>query len=303
MRGSRRASSVVGNLRSFASGDRDAVVDLSRRAIGRLELQVGNPVWVSRDELESEVADWEPAAEETLVVAEEEGRVVGFGGVEIPRGFDHAELFGPLVAGDASGQKLGSRLLDASVAEARDRGARALIGAVGTRNTAGRILLERMGFRPRGRPQATYRLDPGSHRPATGSPESVDVRLATPDDLAAALELYHECFPDGRFPEAVWRESIDAGTVYVAARDGRVVGVLNIDPSDRWIYHLGVVEAERKGGVGGFLLSRALEHYWARHPGQTLGLDVNADNVPAIRLYRRQGFAPWLVLQNYELPL
>jgi hypothetical protein len=30
---------------------------------------------------------------------------------------------------------------------------------------------------------------------------------------------------------------------------------------------------------------------------------VNADNVPAIRLYRRQGFAPWLVLQTFELAL
>jgi ribosomal protein S18 acetylase RimI-like enzyme len=55
--------------------------------------------------------------------------------------------------------------------------------------------------------------------------------------------------------------------------------------------------------VGGYLLSRALQEYWSTHPGETLGLDVAADNVPAIRLYRRQGFAPWLVLQTYELGL
>jgi ribosomal protein S18 acetylase RimI-like enzyme len=34
-----------------------------------------------------------------------------------------------------------------------------------------------------------------------------------------------------------------------------------------------------------------------------LGLSVEADNVPALRLLRRQGFAPWLVLQSYELLL
>ena len=36
---------------------------------------------------------------------------------------------------------------------------------------------------------------------------------------------------------------------------------------------------------------------------RALGLDVDADNVPAIRLYRRQGFAPWLVLQTFERDL
>ena len=129
------------------------------------------------------------------------------------------------------------------------------------------------------------------------------IRLATNDDVPPALDVYHECFPEGRFPEAVWRENVAAETVYVAERDRRVVGVLNIDPSDRWIYHLGITEDERKEGFGAHLLSRALELYWQNHPGQTLGLDVAADNVPAIRLYRRQGFAPWLVLQTYELRL
>jgi ribosomal protein S18 acetylase RimI-like enzyme len=51
------------------------------------------------------------------------------------------------------------------------------------------------------------------------------------------------------------------------------------------------------------LLSRSLELFWGGHPGASLGLDVDADNVPAIRLYRRQGFAPWLVLQTFERDL
>ena len=66
---------------------------------------------------------------------------------------------------------------------------------------------------------------------------------------------------------------------------------------------LRVIRHERNRGVGSYLLSRSLEEYWQEHPGQPLGLDVDADNVPAIRLYRRQGFAPWLVLQTFELEL
>ena len=291
------------SLRSFRRDDASAVVELSRLALARPELQVGNPVWSTLDELESEVADWDPSPEESLLVAEDDGGVVGFGGVELPRGFDHAELFGPLVAARERGHRLGERLLETSVDRARSSGAASVMASVGTRNANGRILLERHGFRPRGRPQATFRLSPGEHRPLEQAPDGVHVRLAMPEDLGSALALYRECFPDGRFPETVWRENVANGTVYAAERGDRVVAVLNIDPSDRWIYHVGVTESERNRGVGGYLLSRSLEDYWSRHPGETLGLDVQADNLPAIRLYRRQGFAPWLVLQTLELPL
>lgn len=290
------------SLRSFEDRDRGAVLELSRLALARPELQVGNPVWATRDELESELRDWDPPPGETLCVAEQERRLVGFGGVELPRGFDHAELFGPLVAAEVRGQKIGATLLERAVERARGGGASAVLAAVGTRNTAGRILLEQHGFRAHGGPQATFRLSAREHRPATGN-GSVQVRLAGAGDLPAALALYRECFPAGRFSEGVWHESVEERSVYVAEVEGRIIGVLNIDPSDRWIYHVGVAETERSRGVAGVLLSRSLEDYWRRHPDETLGLDVDADNVAAIRLYRRQGFAPWLVLQTFQLEL
>jgi ribosomal protein S18 acetylase RimI-like enzyme len=294
---------VVGSLRSFRRADADAVIELSRLALARPELQVGNPAWSTRDELESEIADWDPPPEETLLVADQSGRVLGFGGVELPRGFGHAELFGPLVAAEARGQRLDARLLDASLDRARGQGADSVLASVGTRNAAGRILLEQRGFRPRGRPQATFRLTKSEHRGVEEPPNGVDVRAATEDDLEPALALYRECFPGGRFPDEAWRENVANGTVYTAEHEGRLVAILNIDPSDRWVYHVGVTASERNRGVGAYLLSRSLEEYWSRHPGETLGLDVPADNVAAIRLYRRQGFAPWLVLQAFELAL
>ena len=293
---------MAGSLRSFARSDRDAVLELSRSALARPGLHVGNPGWSDRDELDTELADWDPQPEETLFVAEEDGAVVGFGGVELPRGFPHAELFGPLVAERMRGHRLGAGLLDASVERARSGGADAVLGAIGIHNARTKLLLERNGFHPRGRPQATYRLTPSVHRPAE-TPAGVTVRMAEEEDLPAALSLYAECFPDGRFPEAVWRTNIATKTVYAAESGGRIVGVLNIDPSDRWIYHVGVTGSDRTRGVGAALLSRALESYWSQHPDHALGLDVVTDNVPAIRLYRRQGFAPWLVLQTYELAL
>ena len=59
---------MASNLRSFSRQDVPAVLELSRRAFGRPEEQVGNPLWASLDELESELSDWEGPPESTLLV-------------------------------------------------------------------------------------------------------------------------------------------------------------------------------------------------------------------------------------------
>lgn len=291
------------SLRSFRPADAEAVLALSRQAFVRPEEHVGNPVWASVGELEREIADWKPPAEKTLLVAEEDGEVVGFGGVEVAEGIEHADLFGPLVARRAQGRRLGARLLDESVGLARAHGASILVAAIGTRNSRGRVLLERNGFVPRAHPQAFYELRPEEHHPVSAPTVPIEVRRAGLGDLDEVLALYRECFPDDRFPEAALRSSLDGGTVYVVHVESRPAGFLTIDPADRWIYLVGVTEGERGRGVGAYLLSRALEDYWRDHPGEALGLSVRADNAAAVRLYRRQGFRPTILLQVYELAL
>lgn len=303
MPGSPRGYSVANSLRSFRSEDRPGVLELSRRALNRPDEQVGNPLWASREELESELSDWDVPPEDTLLVEEEEGHVIGFAGVEISRGWGHADLFGPLVAPAYRGQKLGTELLDAALGLAGRHAAQLVVGSVGARNWRGRLLLEHAGFHTRGNAKAVFRLARPDHRPVDDGPGGVVVRRGTPDDLDAAIRLYHECFPRGVFPDDSWRAALDRGTVWLAEAGREPLAFLDIDPSDRWAYHIGVGESERARGLGRYLLSRALEDYWASHPDETVGLSVEADNLPALRLLRRQGFAPWLVLQSYELHL
>jgi ribosomal protein S18 acetylase RimI-like enzyme len=279
------------------------VLELSRHALQRPQEQVGNPLWTTAEELESELSDWEVPPEETLFVDEIDGEVVGFAGVEISPGFDHADLFGPLVAPSHRGQKLGSMLLEAAIERAENRSARRVVGAVGARNATGRLLLERAGFTPSGRATAVFRLNEANHRRVETGPEGLSVRPGTPDDLGATMQLYRECFPDGAFPESVWLAGLEQGAVYIGEADGEARAVVHIDAADRWIYHVGVTASERDRGIGAYVLSEALAGYWSSHPGETLGLSVHADNLPALRLYRRQGFAPLLVLQAFELPL
>lgn len=294
----------MGNsLRNYAARDREAVLELSRQALQREREQVGNPLWTTAAELESELSDWEVPPEETLVVDEVDGEVIGFAGVEISPGFDHADLFGPLVAPGYRGQEIGSLLLEAAIERAENRGARRVVAAVGVRNAAGRLLLERAGFVPYGSATAVFRLNEGDHRRVASGPPDLTVRPGNPADLDATMRLYRECFPDGSFPESAWLAGLEQGAVYIGEAGGEPRAMVNIDAPDRWIYHLGVTASERDQGIGAYLLSEALAAYWASHPGETLGLSVSADNLPALRLYRRQGFAPLLVLQAFELPL
>jgi ribosomal protein S18 acetylase RimI-like enzyme len=294
---------VGSSLRSFGPQDRPAVLELSRRALQKPQEQVGNPLWASAEELESELSDWDVPPEETLIVDEVDGVVVGFAGVEVSPGFDHADLFGPLVAPGHRGQKLGTVLLEASIERAENRSARRVVGAVGTRNGAGRMLLERAGFALSGTATAVFRLNEAEHNRVDTGPRDLTVRRGTPDDLEATMRLYRECFPDGSFPESAWQDGLEEGAVYIGESGAEARAMVNIDPSDRWIYHLAVTASERDQGVGAYVLSKALSAYWSNHPGESLGLSVRADNLPALRLYRRQGFAPLLVLQAFELPL
>lgn len=294
---------MASSLRSFRAEDATAVVELSRRAVNRPEEQVGNPLWTALDELESELDGWDGDPGTTLLVEEEEGGVIGFGGVERAEGWEHADLFGPLVSPRSRGRKIGGRLLEASVELARSGGASRVVGSVGTRNVAGRVLLSRSGFDPLGSAEAVLRVREDGHRAPPEPREPIAVRAAESEDLSTALALYRESFPGGAFPEAAWRRALERGSVYLAERGAEALAFVHIDPSDRWIYHLGVTESDRARGVGASLLAAALEHYWRVHPRETLGLAVPADNLAALRLFRRQGFLPWLTLQTFELAL
>ena len=169
------------NLRSFRPEDAEALLELSRRAQTREAEQVGTPLWSSREELEAELSGLDRAPEETIRVAEDEGVVAGFGGVELD---DEALLFGPLVAPAFRGRKVGRTLLAASVELAGARGVERLAASIGVRNLGGRLMLERNGFEPRGGPVAVYRLLPAAHRPVDQpSHPGIRTRPATPADL------------------------------------------------------------------------------------------------------------------------
>ncbi len=288
------------SLRGFREEDRDALLTLSRRALARPEDQLGSPLWLTRADLDGELEAWDVPAFATLRVIEEEGQVAAFGGIGLHR---QATLVGPVVAPPFRGQKMGTALLEAAMAMGLEYRAGWISAAVGPHNLGGRLLLERKGFRPANGLDAVYRLRPAEHRPAGPAPPGIDVRLGSDKDADRVYHLYRESFPSGRRSEEVWRHWLDVGEVYVAERAATVVAFVHLEPASRWISHVDVASEERGLGVGGYLFSTVIDAYWREHPGDELRLSVAPYDTPAIRLYRRLGFAPWLLVEPYELEL
>jgi GNAT superfamily N-acetyltransferase len=93
------------------------------------------------------------------------------------------------------------------------------------------------------------------------------------------LQLRHY---EAEYPGATW---------CVIERDGADVGRLVVDRTRRpfLVVDIAVLPEARSMGIGTALLRELIDE--ARRAGTTVSLTVRADNVDALRLYRRLGFA------------
>lgn len=102
----------------------------------------------------------------------------------------------------------------------------------------------------------------------------------------------------------------DAGDFLLAEREGKIVGFNWLKrvpeaPPDRpegEIYIIGVADSERGRGLGRSLALLGLHHLRAEGM-QTCTLFVEADNLPALKLYRTLGFSTRHTHRCYTVPL
>ena len=137
------------------------------------------------------------------------------------------------------------------------------------------------------------------------------MRDARDTDLPRLVAIYNEAIPGRRAtadtePVSVesrlpwFREHTPARRpLWVAERDGAIVGWLSFqDFYGRPAYgataelSVYVSAAAQRGGVGGHLLTRALERAPALGLSTLLGF-VFAHNTPSVALFERHGFARW----------
>jgi len=121
-------------------------------------------------------------------------------------------------------------------------------------------------------------------------PQWRPLRLA---DLAyvAALEAQIHAAP---WTIGNFRDALAAGySARVGEREFRIVayGVLMLAPGEGQILNLSVVPDARREGIGRALLRLFVEDARNFHVEQVF-LEVRTSNIPAIRLYESEGFAP-----------
>ena len=133
-----------------------------------------------------------------------------------------------------------------------------------------------------------------------------EIRPARPADRDATLALLLAQLREHEIatPPAAVAAALDGlmthperGSVLVATRDGRVVGVAALSATwtiehggaAMWLEELYVEPSYRSHGVGRALLSAAADAARA-HGARTLDLEVEASHTRAANLYAREGF-------------
>lgn len=140
-------------------------------------------------------------------------------------------------------------------------------------------------------------------RKEVSRPETVEVRLATPDDSAAISQVLREAFGEFRdiyspaaFPvvtpgayEIIKR--FDEGPQWVAVDDGMIVGTVSVtfEPEGLYIRSMAVRPSEQGRGVGHKLLD-AIDAYAATRDLERIFLYTTYFVPGAKELYEKHGF-------------
>jgi ribosomal protein S18 acetylase RimI-like enzyme len=154
--------------------------------------------------------------------------------------------------------------------------------------------LQRLGARAAGvEMRMTLRLQPEPSPHAASARRAgppFELRQAGTGDRAALITLLGDGFSQSPEQVADRLDPSDEQTL-VAVDAGRVVGTMRLTAtSKRSMIYGFVVEAQRRGqGFGARMLAATLERLF-EHGVTEVGLEVDPENTPAVRLYRAFGF-------------
>ena len=123
----------------------------------------------------------------------------------------------------------------------------------------------------------------------------MSLRAATPDDLAAIMDLERASFPTDAWSDAMMREELASphGAYLVDVEAGRIVGYGGVravrGSADADIQTIAIADAARGRGRGRALL-RELLRFAHEQGAREVFLEVRDDNPVATALYRSEGF-------------
>jgi mycothiol synthase len=294
-------------FRPAVAADAAAVTEL----VVALESSLYGESAFSQADLEDEWSDLD-LEQDARVVCDGE-RIVGYGAVRERGGIGDAEGY---VHPDALGRGIGTMVATGLEEDAARRGARAVRSSVHEADSAGRRLLESLGY-VAVRVFREMRIELDAPPPAPEWPDGLRVVPFDPEhdarDFHAASE---EAFAEhwGRTPRDFesWSKRTMASerfdpTLWCVVRAGDEIAAGTICAADTYgggfVHALFTRRPWRKQGVGAALLDDAFGRFWQRGE-RSVGLGVDAANdTGAFRLYERAGMAPALGWVVYEKAL
>jgi GNAT superfamily N-acetyltransferase len=294
-------------LRPAVAADAAAVTEL----VAALESSLYGESTFSQADLEDEWSDLD--LEQNVRVVRDGERIVGYGAVHELGGIGRAEGY---VHPDVLGRGIGTMVATGLEENAARRGARAIQNSVLEVDSAGRGLLESLGY-VAVRVFREMRIAFDAPPPAPEWPAGLRVVAFDPEHDALDFHAAHqEAFAEhwGHTPRDFesWSKSNLATerfdpTLWCVVRAGDEIAGGTICTADTYgggfVHALFTRRPWRRQGVGAALLGDVFGRFWERGE-RTVGLGVDAANdTGAFRLYERAGMAPALGWVVYEKAL
>lgn len=254
------------------------------------------PVYKTVEEIKR---DWENK-ELIIMIAEEDGKVIGFGGLDLVRrnGNPNADLYGVLIEPNYRGQGIGSELIQALIVKAREVGIHSIYAQIGTDNKEGIDFLIKQGFEYR---KSFYHME--MNEPIIQEvecPEGIEIRKKDSiSDKVQFLETYEEIFGSIKDGEEQIKRLSDNNSNYDfflmfrvsrSTKKERLIGFCSVDNIDkdgmnRCITTLGVIDKYGRRGMGKVLYMTVLNHYWSLADTKKISITLKSSSENVKKFY------------------
>ena len=249
-------------------------------------------------DVRSSLAECLIPASDGFTMAYEENELVGVFGVDADPEINRAWLFGPLVDHTdwhEIADQLYSKVLPRIPVNIRDYDLFADV-----QNTRMEAFAVRHGF-PLNSENAVLTLMREDYQPA--AKRQSQVMRYQKRFFKRFATLHQALFPNAYFTARQIAEKIDDHHRLFLAVEGRqLLGYhfCKIEPESGYVDFIGTASSARGRGIGADLLAAGVDWMLSAPTTQKINLTVNADNVPARRLYKKFGFVTDRIMRGYR---
>lgn len=278
--------------------------------VGQLVL---NYLCTNYDSVEEMKNDWKQK-NLILKVAVDNGKVVGFGGLDLVRkkGNPNSDLYGIVIEPSYRNQGVGNMLMNALLNDARQSGIRYIYAQLGKENEDGINFLLDFGFEYK---RSFFRME--MNEPVFQEiecPEGIEIRESEIiKDKQEFLNVYEEVFGNIKDCEKFIQTKNEMShydfflmyRVSKSTNNERIVGfciVENIDKDriNRRIDTLGVIDKYARRGFGKVLYITVLNHYWAIPETQKITITLKSSSENIKKFYLSCGMEETYITETYR---